>query len=91
MQLQKLDTATVDFYRKGKITRSSLFSGGKADIDLNGTTVNSTIFDQEVVKSSSKMRYYYAEEHPLLPIRVEKRKQGETSVTLTLRNVDWDL
>ena len=49
------------------------------------------IFEQIIGKSKTKMKYYYAAETPLLPLRVEKLKPGESPVTLTLRKVNWDL
>jgi hypothetical protein len=91
MNIQQLDRATVDFYRKGKITRSELVYGGTGSIDIDGNTVNADIFEQMIVKSSSQLKYYYAAENPLLPLRLEKRKPGKSLITLTLRKVDWNL
>jgi len=91
IRLQQLNEATVDFYRKGKITRSTLVYSGKGNVDVNGKIVAAEIFEQMIVKSKTKMKYYYAVETPLLPLRVEKLKPGESPVTLTLRKVNWDL
>ena len=91
MGMQQLDRATVDFYRKGKITRSELVYGGTGNVDINGETVTANIFEQVITKSSSRLKYYYAAENPLLPLRLEKRKPGKSPVTLTLRKVEWSL
>ena len=91
MRTQQQDRAIVDFYRKGRITRSELVYGGSGKVDINGNTVNAYIFDQVITKSSSKLKYYYDAENPLLPLRVEKRKPGKSPVTLTLRKVEWNL
>ncbi len=91
MRMQQLDKATVDFYRKGKISRSKLVYGGKENVDINGKIVKADIYEQVIVKSSSKIKYYYAAENQLFPIRIEKFKPGENLVTLTLRKVDWNL
>jgi len=91
MRMQQLDKATVDFYRKGKITRSELVYGGIENIDIDGNTVAAYFFEQVIVKSSSQLKYYYSVENPLLPLRVEKRKPGKSPVTLTLRKVEWNL
>jgi hypothetical protein len=91
MRMQQLDRATVDFYRKGKITRSELVYVGTGNVDINGNTVNANIFEQVITKSSSKLKYYYSAENPLLPLRVEKEKPGKSPVTLTLRKVEWKL
>lgn len=91
MRMQQLNEATVDFYRKGKITRSTLVYSGKGNVDVNGKTVAAEIFEQIIGRSKTKMTYYYAAETPLLPLRVEKLKPGKSPVTLTLRKVNWDL
>jgi hypothetical protein len=91
MRMRQLDKATVDFYRKGRLTRSELIYRGTENIDINGKTMNANIFEQVIVKSSSKLKYYYASENPLLLLRVEKRKPGKSSITLTLRKVEWNL
>lgn len=91
MGMQQLDRVTVDFYRKGKITRSELVYGGTGNVDIDGKTVTADIYEQVIVKSSSQLKYYYAAENPMLPLRLEKRKPGKSSVTLTLRNVEWNL
>ncbi len=91
MRMQQLDKATVDFYRKGEITRSKLTYGGTENVEFNGNTVNADIYEQMIAKSSSTLKYYYAAENPLLPLRIEKRKPGKSPITLTLRKVDWNL
>jgi len=91
MRMQQLDKATVDFYRKGNITRSDLVYGGTGNVDINGKTVNANIFKQVIVKSSSRLKYYYAADNPSLLLRVEKQKPGKSPVTLTLRKVEWNL
>jgi hypothetical protein len=91
MRMQQLDKATVDFYRKGNITRSDLVYSGTGNVDINGKTVNANIFEQVIVKSSSRLKYYYAADNPSLRLRVEKQKPGKSPVKLTLRKVEWDL
>ena len=91
MHMRQLDKATVDFYRKGRISRSELVYGGTGKVDINGKTENASIYQQVIVNSSSKLKYFYAAENPWLPLRVEKFKPEESPVTLTLRKVDWNL
>ena len=91
MRMRQLDKATVDFYRKGKITRSELVYGGTKNIDINGNPVAAYFFQQVIVKSSSQLKYYYSVDNPLLLLRVEKQKPGKSPVTLTLRKAEWNL
>lgn len=91
MRMRQLNEVTVDYYRKGKITRSTLVYSGKDNVDVNGKMVAAEVFEQMIGKSKTKLKYYYAAETPLLPLRVEKLKPGKTPVTLTLRKVNWDL
>jgi len=91
MHMRHLDRTTVDFYRKGRISKSELVHVGTGNVDINDKTVNASIYEQTIVESHSKLKYYYMVENPVLPLRVEKFKLGESSITLTLRKVDWNL
>jgi hypothetical protein len=60
-------------------------------LSLVSPGLTAEIFEQLIEKSKSKMKYYYAAETPLLILQVEKPKPGKSPVTLTLRQVNWDL
>lgn len=91
MHMRQLPQATVDFYRKGKLTGSSLVYSGTAKIDINGETVDTNVYEHRVVTSRSKLIYYYDTENPLLLLQVEKFKPGKSPLTLTLSKIDWEL
>ena len=44
-----------------------------------------------IVRSNSKIKYFYDAENPLLPLRIEKLESGESPTVLTLREVEWGL
>lgn len=91
MGLQQLEKMTVDFYRKGKLVKSSLVYLGQQNVDINGQILSANVYQQKLVKSSSRIKYYYDAENPLLPLRIEKLLSGEKPTVLTLRQVDWGL
>ena len=91
MHQQHLNQQTTDFYRKGKLVKSSLSYSGSDKIDVNGKSVNAIVYEQVIVKSDSTIKYYYDAENPLLPLRIVKLKPGKKPSILKLRKVDWSL
>ena len=91
MSQQQLEEMTVDFYRKGKLVQSSLVYLGQQSVDINGQTLSANVYQQKLLKSSSRIKYYYDAQNPLLPLRIEKLESGDESTVLTLREVDWGL
>ncbi len=91
MQLRQQENATVDFYRKGKLVKSRVVYGGTGNVDINGESVGAVIYEQVMVRSNSKIKYYYDAENPLLPLRIERLESGESPAVLSLRKVDWIL
>lgn len=91
MGRQQLDSATIDFYRKGKLVKSRFVYSGEGKVNINGEAIGARIYEQVTVKSNSKIKYYYDAENPLLPLRIENLKSGESMTVMTLRKVDWTL
>lgn len=91
MGRQQLTKATVDFYRKGKLVKSRFVYSGKDRVDVNGSSIDANVYEQMIVRSNSKIKYYYDADNPLLPLRIEKLESGESPSILTLRQVDWEL
>lgn len=91
MGQQQLKETTVDFYRKGKLVKSQLIYSGQQQLDVNGKSMDASVYEQKIDKSDSKIKYYYDAENPLLPLRIEKFEEGEKPAVLTLRQVDWNL
>jgi hypothetical protein len=91
MNQQQLKTATVDFYRKGKLVKSRFVYSGQQPVEVNGKSVQANVYEQVVVRSKSKIKYYYDVDNPLLPLRIERLESGESPAVLTLRQVTWDL
>ena len=44
-----------------------------------------------MVRSDSRIKYYYDVENPLLPLRIEKLESGDSPTVLSLQQVDWSL
>ncbi|MDH3446593.1 MAG: DUF3108 domain-containing protein [Gammaproteobacteria bacterium] len=91
MGQQQLTTATVDFYRKGSLVKSRLVYSGQDRVSVDGRSLEANVYEQIMVRSNSKIKYYYDTGNPLLPLRIEKLESGESPVILSLRGVEWDL
>ena len=89
MQLRGQHEATVRFYRKGKLVDSHLSFLGTTAIESGGETIDARVYEQTVNRSSTVSRYYYDARHPLLPLRVETRKDDDEPTILRLREVEW--
>lgn len=91
MERQQMQTAAIDFYRKGKLVKSRLVYGGLHPISVDGTSFRANLYEQEIVGSKSIVRYYYDAENPLLPVRIERLEADESPAILILRQVHWGL
>jgi hypothetical protein len=91
MGQKQLTRATLDFYRKGKLVKSRFVYSGQGRVDVNGSSIDANVYEQMIVKSNSKIKYYYDADNPLLPLRIEKLESGESPAILTLHQVDWGL
>jgi len=91
MQLRQQKSTTVDFYVKGKLVKSRIAYSGTGKVNINGESIDAVIYEQMMVRSNSKIKYYYDAGNPLLPLRIEKLESGESPSILSLQKVDWDL
>ncbi len=89
MQIQQLEHAEVAFYRKGKLTRSSISYRGESSVTINGNKTDAQVFEQTTTGSKTRVKYFYDAQNPLLPLLIERRKSGDTPIILRLRKVDW--
>ncbi len=91
MRLREQKNTTVDFYVKGKLVKSRIVYSGTGKVNINGESIDAVIYEQMMVRSNSKIKYYYDAENPLLPLRIEKLESGESPSILSLQKVTWDL
>ena len=89
MQLQDLENATVSFYRKGKLVESRLIFRGKGSIEIGGKDIDARIYEQTTAGSKTRVKYFYDEKNPLLPLLIERRRADDSPSTLKLREVEW--
>ena len=91
MQQRQLKIATVDFYRNGKLDKAQVLYSGDKQVEVNGERIDANVFEQKLSRSTSKMRYFYDVENPVLPLRIEKHESGKSASVLALRDVEWGL
>ncbi len=90
MSRRQQKEATIDFYHKGRLRRSRIVYGGEATVKIAGETRAARIFEQIVLRSNSRIKYYYDAGQPLLPLRIERLEAGESPSIMTLQRVDWE-
>lgn len=91
MHQQQMKNTTVDFYLKGKLVKSRVVYNGEGNVEIDGKSIDALIFEQVIVRSNSKIKYYYDANNPLLPLRIEQLESGESPTILSLRDVEWSL
>ena len=89
MQLQDLENATVSFYRKGKLVESRLIFRGMGSVKVGGKDIDARIYDQTISGSKTRVKYFYDEKNPLLPLLIERRRADDSPSSLKLREVEW--
>jgi hypothetical protein len=89
MRMQQLQQATVSFFRKGKLTDSKLVYQGQTSVEIQGKLIAARVFEQTIDGSTTKTKYYYDAQNPLLPLLVETRKKDDSPTILRLRKVEW--
>lgn len=89
MQLQDLENATVSFYRKGKLAKSSLIFRGEGSVKIDGKDIDARIYEHTIVGSKTRLKYYYDPKNPLLPLLIEGRRKDDPPSSLKLREVEW--
>lgn len=90
MLKHNLQESVFDFYHRGRLMKSHLKRSGKSKLEINKKLVDVFIFEQSSVGSSSKIKFYYDPDRPLLPIKIERTKPGKKSTTMLLQSVKWN-
>lgn len=83
--------AMIDFYYKGRLGRSRVVYAGDASVNLDGEARPAHVFEQVLLHSNSRIKYYYDAQRPLLPLRIERLEAGESPTVMTLQSADWSL
>lgn len=89
MQRQRLEKATVNFYRKGNLADTRLIYQGEATVEVGDKSVDARVFTQTITGSRTKTTYYYDAQNPMLPLLIETRKDDDSPTILRLREVEW--
>ena len=89
MLKQNLQESVFYFYRKGKLEKSWLNRAEKSTLKFKQKSIDVLVFEQTIEGSSSKIKYFYAPDKPLLPIKIERTKPRKKTMTLLLQSVEW--
>ncbi len=89
MLKQNLQTSEFSLYRKGRLNKSYLNRIGESTLEINQESIEVLVFEQSSDGSSAIMKYYYAADNPLLPIKIERIKPKKKTTTMLLQSVEW--
>lgn len=79
-------SSLFDFYRKGKLVQSKLLRIGPVKLDINGQSQTVTKYRHSFATSSRSYEYYYSDDNPLLPLKIERiKKDNDSSIMLFKR------
>jgi len=90
LMLSDRDEASVRFYRKGRLVESRLVYLGEQPLGIDRHEATARVFEQTIAGNSARLRYYYAADNPLVPLRIEKHDDDDRTV-MSLTHVEWDL
>ena len=91
LMLSDRDSARFRLYRKGRLLLSSLDYLGLQTITVGERQTEARVYEHTVSGKTVRLRYFYAADNPLLPLRIEKMESGDTPAVLQLESVDWRL
>ena len=91
MQRRQSHEETVDFYRKGKLAKSTLAYLGEEMVDIGNKQIEARVFRQTIEGSRTVVRYFYGADQSLLPLLIENRKGDDSPSIFRLREVNWRL
>lgn len=86
---QNLQESVFYYYRRGKLAKSRLKRTGKSTLEINKKRIEVLVFEQTTEGSSSKYKYFYDPEKPLLPIKIERTKPEKKTTVMLLQSVEW--
>ncbi|MEM7562957.1 MAG: DUF3108 domain-containing protein [Pseudomonadota bacterium] len=86
---QQHENRRIKFYYKGKLIQSNFVYLGIESLKTADQQKKSHVFEQEISRSKSKITYYYDTDNPMLPLRIETRKSGESPTVMILESVEW--
>ena len=88
MTLNAGSKTEIDFYRKGKLVKSTLKLIGMSKINTKDKRLSVRLYEQSFKKSKTTYQYYYDLKNPLLPIKIERIKPGKDSTIMLFKHLN---
>jgi len=82
MTINNSTKTDFDFYRKGKLVRSTLKLLGEPEINIKEDKRTARLYEQSFKKSKPRYRSYYDLKNPMLPIKIERKIPGKNSTIM---------
>ena len=87
MTLNSGTKTEFDFYRKGKLLRSTLALTSQTQLELNENTVSVLCYHQRFDKSSRQYEFCYSRDNPFMPLKIIKIKSGKKPSVLLFKKL----
>jgi len=88
MTLNAVSKTEIDFYRKGKLVKSTLKLIGLSKINIDDKSRSLRLYEQSFKASKTTYQYYYDLKNPLLPIKIERIKPGKDSTVMIFKHLN---
>ena len=85
MSKHGIDSTQFNFYYKGRLIKSALKRIADTHLEFSGKEIKTRAYEQTSTQSKSSLRFYYAAENPLIPLKIEAFKSGEQTSVLLLQ------
>ena len=77
-----------DFYRKGKLLRSTLALTNQTQLEINEDTIPVRCYHQKFDQSSRQYEFCYGSENPYMPLKITKIKSGKKPSILLFKKLN---
>ena len=88
MKLNSGTKTEFDFYRKGKLLRSTLALTSQTQLEINDNVLPVRCYQQAFHKSSRKYEYCYGDDNPFMPLKIVKLKSGKKPSVLLFNKLN---
>lgn len=82
----ELPKQPINSFEKGRIQRRTVTNQGLQDITLpDDRVIKAKVVDTFIGNGDKKVRSYYSEQNPYIPVRIEKFKKGKVNMFMELK------
>ncbi|MFV2033065.1 MAG: DUF3108 domain-containing protein [Gammaproteobacteria bacterium] len=73
----------INFYLKGEVLDAMITQTGKVTLEINGSKIETSVFQQTISGRKISSKYYYGPDSRLVPVKIEHtNSKGKTAIML---------